>query len=231
MDIYKVVQIIESTPEIYNMLKYCPYDILKRWQIKKYEKDSIILNQGEIYDYFYIIVDGIADVFVMSENGKRYSQSIYNKGNFIGELEIFNRVPFSCSIEAITDLTVLQLKREYFLSWIEIDRNISEHITKSLCSEFYRLSKKAAQDTLYPLKQRLCRYLLDSIDKNINKKYDIAINVKKDKLSSQLAVTERSINRVLHSLKEKSIINVYSNTIIIKDLDKLENEEKISRID
>lgn len=223
MDIHKIIQIIESNPEIYEMLKYCPYEILKQWSLKEYKKGEFILNQGEVYDCFYILVEGTVDIYVMSETGKKYSLAIYKKGNYIGEHEIFDRMPFSCFAEGISDVKLLKIEREYFLKWLELDRNISAYITKTLCRQFYRLSSKAGKDTLYTLKQRICQYLVDNLN-NKGNGYILKLNIEKEKLSEQMAVTQRSVNRILKDLKEKGIIDIDNNNIMIKDLECLKFE-------
>jgi hypothetical protein len=122
MDIRELINVIEGNPQIYEMLKYCPYSILKQWNMKNYAKGTIIFRQGEVYDRFCIAVSGYTDIYVMAESGKKYSQAIYTTGNFIGELEIFEKKPFSCFVEAISDVKLLEIEREYFLQWIDLDR-------------------------------------------------------------------------------------------------------------
>ncbi|PTQ55834.1 MAG: hypothetical protein BSOLF_1414 [Candidatus Carbobacillus altaicus] len=53
----------------------------------------------------------------------------------------------------------------------------------------------------------------------------------KQKLSQQLAVTPRSINRVLQELKQKGILELDSHTLRVKDIEKLRKEEKLSKYD
>lgn len=223
MDIHKIIEIIESNTELHEMLKYCPYEILKKWSLREYKKGKFILNQGQVYDSFYIIVEGSVDIYVMSETGKKYSLTIYKKGNYIGEHEIFDQVPFSCFAEGNSDVKILEIKREYFLKWLELDRNISAYITKTLCRQFYSLSNKAGKDTLYTLKQRICQYLIDNLKYKDNKGI-LKLNIEKEKLSEQMAVTQRSVNRVLKNLKEKGIIEIDSSFIIVKDLNVLKFE-------
>lgn len=227
MDIHGIVNIIERNPRIYEILKCCPYDILKRWKIRNYAKGQILFRQGEIYDSFCIAVSGYIDIYVMAENGKRYSQAVYTTGDFIGELEIFDQKPFGCFVEAISEVKLLEIEREYFLQWLELDKNISAYITKNLCSQFYNLSKKAGQDTLYSLKQRLCYYLIAGAKGSSG--VVERIDIQKDKLSEQMAVTQRSINRVLQYLKEKGIIDIKNNSVVIKDMNALKMEEEVSR--
>lgn len=229
MSIHDVINIIENDVQIFNILKYCPYEILKQWEIKDYPEGEIICRQGEVYGYFYIVVSGLVDIYIMAENGRKYSQAVYQKGNYIGELEIFEEKPYSCYVQALTNARLLQLKREFFLRWVEMDENVNSYLMKTLCRQFYELSQKAGEDTLYSLKQRVCNFLIKSGSNDKRSRKDIIINLKKEHLSEKFAVTQRSINRVLQSLKEKNIIDIGNACIIIKDMDELEKEEKKSR--
>lgn len=224
-----VQEIIESNPSIREMLKYCPYDVLKQWEIKDYPKGYIVCQQDMYYNFFYIIVEGYANIYITAENGKKYVQSIYKKGDFFGELEIFEQKPYICSVEALTDLKVLRINRESFLEWLDKDKNFLLYITKALCNSFYKLSKKAGEDTLYSLKYRVCNYLIYCLDKGIKKGDAIEIKLQKEQLSEQFVVTQRSINRILKYLKEKGIIEVRNKSILIIDVEKLKEEEFLSR--
>ena len=225
----EIREIVETNQVLKEMLKDCPYSILKRWELKSYPEGYIVCHQNMVYEYFYVIIEGQANIYIMAENGKKYSQSIYKKGAYFGELEIFDNKPYICSVEAMTDLKVLRIHRKYFLQWIEKDRHFSLYMTRTLCDGFYKLSKKAGEDTLYSLKYRVCNYLLLCIDSGIRRPNGIEIEVNKDQLSEQFVVTQRSINRILQQLKEKNLIEVESNSIFIIDLEGLKEERRISQ--
>ena len=57
----------------------------------------------------------------------------------------------------------------------------------------------------------------------------LEVNINKEQLSEQFAVTSRSINRVLQYLKEKGLIEVSNSSILIIDIQGLKEEERISR--
>lgn len=229
MDIKQLEHIIENNPDIYKMLKYCPYSILKHWRFTAYSPGDVIYRQGERYNHFNIIVHGYADIYFMSENGKKYSQAIYKTGDYIGELEIFDHKPYSCYVEALTELQLIRIERDIFIEWLQLDRNICTYIIESLCNQFYKLSKKAGEDTLYSLKNRLCNYLLSFDDKVHKGITGIKIVIDREKLSGKFAVTPRSINRILFYLKQKGIIDIGPGFIVIKDWEELAREEKSSR--
>lgn len=225
----EIIDIIESNAVIKDMLRNCPYDILKRWERKDYKKGEVICQQDMTHDYFYIIIDGYVNICITAENGRKHSQSIYKKGNYFGELEIFDRKPYICSVEALTDTKTIRISREYFLQWIRSDLHFALYITKTLCDNFYKLSKLAGENTLYSLKYRICNYLLYEVDSKGRDSKPLEIRINKEQLSEKFAVTSRSINRVLQYLKEKELIDVSNSSIFITDIEGLKEEERISR--
>jgi CRP-like cAMP-binding protein len=227
--ILKIVDIIDSNPILFEIFKSCPLEILYDCNLKEYPAGAVIWNQGEIIDNFNIIVNGFADIYLSKENGNKYYIGTHQSGAFIGEIEIFEKKPSVCTVEAYTAVTVLKIKQDSFLKWLSQDGNIKSQVIKVLSGEFYDYSLKAGNDILYPLKVRICSYLLSRSKQLSTKTADIVVKVNKAKLSEELAVTPRSIHRVLHNLQSKDIIEVKTDAIIIKDLNKLASEEENQR--
>jgi CRP-like cAMP-binding protein len=231
MNIHKIISIVESSPKLREIFRFCPYEILNKFEVKSFKSGQIIFEQGEVYDCFCLITKGLADIYITIENGKRYSQAIYSEADFIGELELFEVRPFVCSVAALTDMELLVLDRKSFLLWVELDKNFNHYLMRLMSKQFYKLSKKAGDDNLYSLKYRVCDYLISCVDDQERKSEKIILNIMKNQLSERFAVTERSINRVLKSLKEKQIIEINSRNIIVKDIQKLKKELKAERLE
>lgn len=221
-NLYEVLELLENDRKIYSILKQCPYEVIREIKLKRYRKNEFSLNQGEIHDVFYIIVDGEVDIYVASEHGKKYFLTKYEKGQYIGELEIFRQASYISSVEAKNEVAMLEVKRDIFLKWIEIDRNFSAYIIRTLCDSTYFMCQNMGFNTLYSLKQRICQSIIEHADK----RGKILIPLKTETLSEQMAVTQRSVNRVLKQLKEKSMIDVDKNGVIIKDYEALLRESE-----
>lgn len=223
----EIIDIIETNKEIRDILRYCPYDILNKWEFKEYSKGEAICSQGMSYNYFYIIVEGYANIFLTAENGKKFSQAIYKRGDYFGELELFDNKPYICSIEALEDIKIIRIEKKYFIDWLNKDNHFSLYLTKTLCRNFYALSKLSGKNSLYSLKYRVCNYLLFKLESGERIK-ELSVEIDKEQLSEQFAVTSRSINRVLRELKENNIIDISNKTIHVLDLHALKEEEKKS---
>ncbi|MBV8048618.1 MAG: Crp/Fnr family transcriptional regulator [Paludibacterium sp.] len=215
-----VITIIEQERGIYELLKGCPYEVLKEFSVVRCRKGEFRLNQGQVYDSLYIVVSGLVRIYVMTESGRKYTLAIYKQGNYIGEHEIFDQRPYSCFVEAISDVVLLRLKREPFIRWLGQDRQISDSFTRSLCHQIYMLSEKAGTDTLYSLRQRICQYLVAAAAR------DRRVALDREELGELMGVATRSVNRILKSLREEGLIVAEGHDIVIRDWPALQDESE-----
>ncbi|MDX7421435.1 cyclic nucleotide-binding domain-containing protein, partial [Klebsiella pneumoniae] len=86
---------------LYELLKYCPLEIMRRWRFEEIPRGDFICRQGEVCQRFSLIIAGEEDVFYEAEDGRRYRQARYRKGDMLGELEIFESRHYICSVVAV----------------------------------------------------------------------------------------------------------------------------------
>ncbi|MGZ9586404.1 Crp/Fnr family transcriptional regulator [Paenibacillus marinisediminis] len=227
MNIQQIADYMENSPELYRILKHCPYEILRQWKLMRYKKGSMIFQQDEVYDRFGILVEGLADINVIGENGKKYSQATYAAGDMIGEIEIHDLIPFISNVESVTDVVMLSLHRDDFLKWIQLDSNFNQYFIRRVLYYNYTISKREGTNILYPLHHRVCTYLLRCAQHGVRHPDGIAIEINKQEWSQQFAVTQRSINRILFKLREEGIIDIQKQQLLIRDLGRLQQEAKL----
>ncbi|MGA1840083.1 MAG: peptidase domain-containing ABC transporter [bacterium] len=87
---------------------------------------EFIIRQGDEPGPMYIIEDGRLRVFT-EENGNRIYRAFLRKGDFFGELSMFNGIKRSASVQAHSPCKLLLLMRESFKMMIE---NYPEFITQ-----------------------------------------------------------------------------------------------------
>ena len=214
---------IVRDPQLYELLKYCPLDIMQRWRFEEIQRGAFICRQGEICQRFSLIIAGEVDVFYEAEDGCRYRQARYRKGDMLGELEIFESRHYICSVVAVGHVQLLSLSQEYFSRWLALDNHFNQRMLRFFSQQYYQLSKKASSDNLYSLYQRVCqalwlRYQQDGTNE---------ILLDKLNLSEELAATTRSINRILHDLKALQIIDTDGESIVLLVPEKLKQEADI----
>ena len=220
-NLVKLVELLEKDREIFQLLRQCPYEILRRFEVKEYDDNQFVLSQGEIHNKFYIIASGYVDIYVESSHGKKYFLCTYVKGDYIGELEIFQQTGYISQVQSRGRVKILELDRTFFMQWIRVDKNFNEYMIRTLCNNSYRMCLTMGQNTLYTLKQRICQYLISHAGTDGKLKTAVSSEF----LSQQMAVTARSVNRVLKELKEQGIIELEKGKISICDFEALKDAE------
>ena len=89
---------------------------------------------------------------------------------------------------------------------------------RTLCDNSYQMCLNMGENTLYTLKQRICQYLLRNME--MDAKF---VMISSEVLSQQMAVTTRSVNRVLKQLREQGFIELEKGKISICDQQALED--------
>lgn len=224
-DVAIISEIIEQDSKIYEILRQCPYEVLRKFKIRNYKANQFVLTQGGIYSNMYIVLEGELDIYVESEQGKKYYLNTYRKGNYIGELEMYGRQPYISSVEAKTDIRLLEIESEEFIKWLRIDQNVNQYFLKTLCESTYALCSNMGNNTLYTLKQRICQYLADSIQ-NKQQPNGSRIYVRTENLGERMAVTQRSVNRILKQLKDDGMIEIAKTYVVVKDYKRLLAEKE-----
>jgi CRP-like cAMP-binding protein len=223
--VVEISEILENDAAIYEIMRQCPYEIMRKIAIREYKANDFILNQGEIHPFMYIVLEGELGIYVESEFGKKYYLNTYRKGNYIGELEMFGNHPYISSVEARTDVKLLEISRDDFIKWVKMDKNLNEYFIRTLCDSTYTLCSNMGTNTLYSLKSRICKFLIDQLVNN-GQTEKMKIFVRTETLGEYMAVTQRSVNRILKQLKDSEIIEITKTHIVIKNYEKLLEEER-----
>ncbi len=222
-NLQELLELIEKDDVIYKIFRQCPYEILREVRIRHYGSREFCLDQGAIIDVFHIIIEGKADIYVDSERGKRYTITTYKKGDYIGEFEIFRQIPYISGVESREPISVLEIDRDVLLKWVQLDKNFSEYMIYTLCDTCYEMCKNMGESTLYPLKQKICQYFIANSDEKGNFRSPVYTRM----LGAQMAVTQRSANRIVKQLKDKGIINIVRGEVVIEDYEALLREKDI----
>lgn len=206
----QITKLLERDPLIYRIFKNCPYQILKNIDMRYYKAGEFLLTYEKLNNRIFFIVDGHAEHFVVSECGKKYCLGTYKKGAFVGTSFHSASISNTSSIIAKGPLTTLELNPAAFENWLDLDRNLSHYFTQYLNQNCSDALKQLEELTLYTLRQRIYRFLLENADENGIIRKTISIEL----LSESMGVTSRSVQRILKEFKDEEII-IYNGTNII----------------
>lgn len=108
---------------------------------KLYKDNEIIIKQGEVEDYMYIIQSG--KVVVSQKKGeKEIRLAELGEGDFFGVLALFTRELRSATVRAQGDVVVLTVDKKTLLHRIQRDPTLAFRIIQNLSCHIYELNAK-----------------------------------------------------------------------------------------
>jgi cAMP-dependent protein kinase regulator len=76
--------------------------------------ETKVITQGESGDYFYVIQNGIFDIFIRGTQGEQKVGNSLGPGNSFGELALMYNTPRAATVKAASNATVWQIDRATF---------------------------------------------------------------------------------------------------------------------
>ena len=86
---------------------------------QRYHAGEIIFHYGEAGSVLYIVVSGEVNIYLPGEDSRRVSLKDISRGEYFGELALFDNQPRSASALATTDIEVLELTQATLLYYVE----------------------------------------------------------------------------------------------------------------
>ncbi|CAF2120816.1 unnamed protein product [Rotaria magnacalcarata] len=88
--------------------------------LEEFERGRVILREGHVAEKFYLIVDGITDVYKLRENPQTHTFSsrlvaVLKKGSSFGEVALINAHRRTATVCCQTDVSMISIEREDFI--------------------------------------------------------------------------------------------------------------------
>jgi CRP-like cAMP-binding protein len=108
-----------------------------------YEDGEIIMSQGERGNCMYVIQEGTVEVFV-EKDGKEVRLAERGKGEFIGEMAVFEHEVRSATVRALGRVRLLTIDKKNILRRIQEDPSLAFRLVEVLSHRVRQLSEEVA---------------------------------------------------------------------------------------
>ena len=151
--------------------------------------------------------------------------ALLSTGDFFGELSLFDNESRSASAVAAETAEMLTLDQPEFLHYITENPKVSISILAELSLRLRRTDELLSDAAFCNLPTRLAKRLLE-LSENYGQpgpsgQIKINFKLKQQDLADMVGSTRESVNKMLRSLKEKSIVSIQKGFITILEPDLL----------
>jgi CRP-like cAMP-binding protein len=156
---------------------------------KRYCKGSILLQEADIMDCYYIIDTGIVRSYIMQEDGESVTVDFFISGDIAFDVvSLFQQKPSNVYLQCITDITCRRLKYDSFKKLYAHLPGFSEWGRGWMTEEYCRLRERTLKMVTQKASQRYheLSLIMPEIHREVPLKY----------IASYLGVTDTSLSRL-----------------------------------
>lgn len=198
-----------------HLLTYC--------HVKTYPAKSTILSAGKINNKLFFILEGSVSVGAEEEDGRELIYAYLNKGQFIGEVGVFNETKFiNVSIKTrceckLAEITHSRLKQVLKNELSDYATDLLFLIGKQLATRLLMTSRNFRDLAFMDTEGRIARTLLDLCQEPdaVTHPKGMQIKITRQELSRLVGCSREVAGRILKELETKNMISCKGKTIVI----------------
>jgi CRP/FNR family transcriptional regulator len=196
---------------------------------KKYPKNTIIIEPGEIPKCCYAIKKGCVIGYEYSDGGDERVYDVMMAGSLMLDAILFMNggrgVPSPIYFKTVKNSELIQIEKQTIIREMQEDPRLTVEIIGSVANKFFSTMEQLRELKCHDAEWRLCNMLLIFSDSygepHDNKKILIAEKISQQILSNLLGVNRISITRLMKKLKDMGLVEQINGYYCITDIDKM----------
>ncbi len=192
--------------------------VLDQVSFHSFEPGEFILHEAEPPAYYYFLIKGKAKVIPSSENGKIALLDLLTPLDLLGDIEFIRSEDNYYSVMSIDHTILIALPMEVVKRSLRDNVAFNQMVSRVLAEKIRTLSVKYSRTMLYPLKNRLARYLID----HKGDQGEIMVDIPMEQTADYFGITTRHLRRIMSEFETDQVLKRSRGKVIILDMDRLE---------
>lgn len=193
--------------------------ILARSEIRTFDRGATIFLQGEPAQSVFIVLEGWAKLFRVTQNGAEAIVGVFTKGRSFGEAVAFRSDLYPVAAEAVTDCRLMQVRASIILDMMKSRPEVCTAILASTFKHLHSLVAQIEQLTAQTGAQRVAEFLLELCPVTEG---PCAVTLPYDKvlIAGRLGMKPESLSRAFARLRGSGV-NITQNHAAISNVARL----------
>jgi CRP/FNR family cyclic AMP-dependent transcriptional regulator len=187
-------------------------------------KGDSLFREGEEGNSLYLITAGKIKIVRQSRGGDEMILAVLSAGDFCGEMALLDGMSRSADAVAVEETHLFGLNRKDFIAYVMNNETAVKAILSAL-SKRLRKADDFLEDIFFlNVASRLAKKLIElSMSNGFREGGNgpIKLSITQKDLAGMIGATRESVNKELRALREKNLIDLSGNNIVIDDLEAL----------
>lgn len=181
--------------------------------VRTFNKNSIVITEGDTSSSLYVILSGEVKVFVSDENGKTNIVNRLGPGEYFGELSLIDEGPRSASVETVSKCRMSILSRRYFVDYIEQYPRVAVSLLQGMGQRLRSTTAHAKNLALMDVFGRIANVLLQAAVEEDGRLITPALT--QQDIADEVGSSREMVSRILKDLRAGNYISMEGKRVVI----------------
>ncbi|MDR1633982.1 MAG: Crp/Fnr family transcriptional regulator [Bifidobacteriaceae bacterium] len=191
---------------------------------RRLSRGKVLFWEGDEGDRLYLIQSGMIKLGRTSPDGRENLLAVLGKGEFIGELTLFDPGPRTATATAVTDSGLLELSHAAIGEWLDQNPAASKHLLQELAHRLRRTNEAVTDLIFADVPGRVAKALLDLADRfgeNTAEGVHVTHGLTQEELAHLVGASRETVNKALAEFIARSWIRLEGRGVYLLDIERL----------
>src|SRR5256712_10746076 len=197
-------------------------ELASHMTLRKFKQDEVVYHRVYPAAHWFVVFEGLVKVLLLDENGRELLISLHSRGEFFGELVIFeDKVPRDGTAVCVIPTSVFQIDRDGSLSVLRRNEETRKHMFERLSRNIRKLEGQVEDFAFLDVTSRLAKYLVEVA------RLGRPLPLTQDDLAAAIGSTRMTVNKLLAAFERRGLINVERRDVRVIDEKSLLREIRV----
>jgi len=197
--------------------------LLTLCHVRSHPAKTTIIHPGDKGNCLHYIIEGSVSVSAEDEDGRELILAYLNKGDFIGEIGVFQE-PANREVMVKTRTACKLAKIDYSRLRIALNNELSEYsadilylLGNQLASRLLTTNRKYCDLAFLAVEGRVARTLLDLTKEPdaITHPSGMQLHITRQEIARIVGCSREMVGRILKEMEDKELISAHGKTIVV----------------
>lgn len=223
------LQLLDSIP-LFSQLDSNQKRVLQNSAVgTQYNKNDIVFHSGDKIDKVHFIVQGGVKIVKITDENKESINKIIRRGDFHGDLAAMDALNYAhfyySGIVIKKNTLIVSIPLSVFKKIIEHNAEVYQAVVQKLLDNYKKTSTRLSSVMLKDSRSRVIDFLKEmanEIGKPVGYELLIKHNLTHQEMANIIGVSRQKVTATLNEFKQKGLIHLERNAILIHDVSLLE---------
>lgn len=192
--------------------------IASKGTYRKFPRNTVVISEGDVSDYMYIIRKGQVMVYVTNQVGKDAVLNIQNEGEYFGELAMIDHQPRSASVKTVGAVELVFVSRADFEASLLEKPELAVKFLSAVTQRVRYLTDVVKNISLNDVWGRVVN-TLNMLAEEDKEQRVINVRLTHQDIANMVGSSREMVSRILRDLQiEGYIDNDHKNLVLLKEL-------------